>query len=667
MKKVFLGVLAIATSFTTFSFAHNKNANKTDTFLEQNKQNVRVILEDDGGGGYSGVTNYSFNMKTYFRNSYTYVPVNHFGSCEFIALGQILSYYDTFYNDNIVPEQYERKNTTATSYSNAILNSPGFENTTTYPTGDYNGKNYRAFCYYKQDICLQSKLTILDNKRRNFDDDTHFRHGSYGYDTFQNVLDDFYGESGKVQVTRYHKDIYSQDILKSLIRYYIDNNTPVLVAIGSDNVAPGSTDLHRYHGVVAYDYDSTNIYANFGWGSGTTHQKLLEDSTALNKYQYIRYILTFDFAKMGHKHSNNYIINGVPYCAHCGYGNDYLNQNKYQLAINTTSQVKKVTWGYNFLSGNASSFDVHILNAAGNEIKTYLNTPYHEQIFTEEDWNEISVFSGGKIGFYVVAHNSSNNQYEGSSTLYTNISTSVSNSYFSGNFVFNNYSRLLEFLPSLSISSPIKVYKIKFEQSGRKMFQTFANAILNTNSFYVVSESTGVILNANRFGYKNNPFMHQYLAAGTYYVVLTGITSCRFEITQTTSNYYSCMGTDNVVPWQFYNDIKIIRPDVERHSFLMQHHENIVATFTPESTRTYTLKIESSFDSYLYVLDPRKTTSMGSNGCEFNDDGVGGGSLNAKITAALTAGIPYYIVITQYNSAAAFSSGSTTTVTLVLS
>ena len=45
-----------------------------------------------------------FNMTTYFKNLSTYFPKNSYGSCGYVTFIQCLSYYDTFLNDLIIPE-----------------------------------------------------------------------------------------------------------------------------------------------------------------------------------------------------------------------------------------------------------------------------------------------------------------------------------------------------------------------------------------------------------------------------------------------------------------------------------------------------------------------------------------------------------------------------------
>lgn len=86
----------------------------------------------------SGISNYQGNyMKTYFDNLTCNFGNNQHGSCGYIAIGMVLSYYDTIWNDNIIPENFD-----APSYSkdtNFLINrnSPGYKNEYTL---DSNGK-----------------------------------------------------------------------------------------------------------------------------------------------------------------------------------------------------------------------------------------------------------------------------------------------------------------------------------------------------------------------------------------------------------------------------------------------------------------------------------------------------------------------------------------------
>lgn len=67
----------------------------------------------------------SNDVVTYFSNLYKYSPMNSYGSCGYVSLIQYLSYYDTFYNDSIIPENYERSQGNVATFEEAFSISPG--------------------------------------------------------------------------------------------------------------------------------------------------------------------------------------------------------------------------------------------------------------------------------------------------------------------------------------------------------------------------------------------------------------------------------------------------------------------------------------------------------------------------------------------------------------
>ena len=59
------------------------------------------------------------NITKYFKNLYKYSPENSYGSCGYVSFIQYLSYYDTFYNDSIIPENYEQYDKDASNLEDA--------------------------------------------------------------------------------------------------------------------------------------------------------------------------------------------------------------------------------------------------------------------------------------------------------------------------------------------------------------------------------------------------------------------------------------------------------------------------------------------------------------------------------------------------------------------
>ena len=63
-------------------------------------------------------------LKYYFQNLKQNFGNNQMGSCGYVSVASMLTYFDTFYNDDIVPENYDVISE-ANSTDEALENSPG--------------------------------------------------------------------------------------------------------------------------------------------------------------------------------------------------------------------------------------------------------------------------------------------------------------------------------------------------------------------------------------------------------------------------------------------------------------------------------------------------------------------------------------------------------------
>lgn len=237
----------------------------------------------------------SFNTTNYFTNLKKYSPINNIGSCGYVSLIQLMSFYDTFYNDLVIPEQYEYKTMDATNEAQAKAQSPGV-------LGEYwsstSATSYFEYSNSTLNYNLQSRLTVIDNIIDGTNNSANFQY-SIGAWTYQNVLNSFYGNTTTVTVIKTENKTQSQYI--QTIKSSIDNGDPVVVHINNGGNGGG-------HSVVAYDYDESGIYAHYGWGGSSSTYKLFSN------YNNIYFIAQLDYSSLKHAHSNNYIINGKGFC-----------------------------------------------------------------------------------------------------------------------------------------------------------------------------------------------------------------------------------------------------------------------------------------------------------------------------------------------------------------
>lgn len=357
-----------------------------------------------------------FNMRNYFENLVDFSAINSGSSCGYVSLTQALSYYDTFYNDHIIPEKYDRNYTTATTEAEVKLHSPGILSQE-YEPSEYD-YSYYNFIHATADTDLQSRLTLEQNIIKGTDNPTDFIPGIGAWD-YSPILDKVIFEDSDtsddfelIDSSVGETDVQQEDA-KDYIRQLIDQNTPVIVHIQIRDTISGQ--VSQQHSVVAYDYDANNIYANFGWGANYTHKPV-------NSYSYnqIYWMATLDFKWTSHQHSNNYIINGNTYSG-CNHNEYLINSNDYSHTVSP-----RFVWGgmedylfgrqitdyyFNFYDRYGASVTTVHLNGQMFPLTTYL--------LDEDSWKMIVQKYGTIYSVQMVFKNSDLNTNVFESEMYT--------------------------------------------------------------------------------------------------------------------------------------------------------------------------------------------------------------------------------------------------------
>ena len=307
----------------------------------------------------------SFSMAYYFENSMQLMPKNH-NSCGFVSLIQVLSYYDSYYNDDVIHDRYELSKHNNYAIDDLRYYSPGVyvEN---YSFTD--NSEYKNYCISSQDYNLQSYLTIQHNilegtmnkDSSKFETSMHLR-------SYRNLLNNvtqmtslrfnIIEDYDFLETTYIHKQTY----YKNTIKDYINQGYPVIVHIKDTE----SDNEVRYHSLVAYKIIGGEIYANFGYKN-----QIYCDLPLLSLgYEYINafavLIPTFD-----HTHSDNYVMNGFNYCG-CG-----LSLNHFTATTTDWNNIPPTfTWTKNPLDIEESYRLEFKLSLTGPIIYTY-NTVYN--------------------------------------------------------------------------------------------------------------------------------------------------------------------------------------------------------------------------------------------------------------------------------------------------
>jgi hypothetical protein len=226
---------------------------------------------------------------------------------------------------------------------------------------------------------------------------------------------------------------------------------------------------------------------------------------------------------------------------------------------------------------------------------------------------------------------------------------------------FSPATRYLETQITLSPGSYFDYY-ITFETEGTKIFQTFGT---QDTVLYLYNSSDTLLTSNDDGGYKLNGLICYYLSANIQYKVHVKLFSNSHFGTLKLSVTPACGALKSgVSSLSNYNDIyNITDSSYTWRSFADINYTRMV-TFTPPSDGTYTFELESTFDNYIYVIDPRSTAIL-INNIDYNDDGGTGN--NAKFSKCLQEDVTYLIIYCKYNPGAAFSETDSTDLKLVIS
>ena len=253
-------------------------------------------------------------MRNYYYNLRDNFGYNEIGSCGYVALGMLLTYYDSYYNDAIVREQYDADASMANIGEYNSVSSPG-SNECTIETSLFES-------YIATLINDYSSTSLHANLVKIGDELGYTRTGcqySLGTtpDILENVLNEYLLSNNLIDeekwfVNKYSNDNYNSmvpgknytysDMMTESVKEYLKLDIPVLLSIR------GSSGGHV---VIAYDYDEIEdiIYANFGWHSYGHHENVFSYG-----YNYIRGYITLSPYDL-HTHCDNYIVDGENICS----------------------------------------------------------------------------------------------------------------------------------------------------------------------------------------------------------------------------------------------------------------------------------------------------------------------------------------------------------------
>lgn len=315
----------------------NAQSNEIDYVLttEAHSQYLENALSEDAVYS-SNITEYHSNLTAYFDNLTYNLGMNYKGSCGYVGIGMLLSYYDTFLTDGLIPENYDVNSIGNDFNMTNRRNSPGVMRDIIADPDNLGDSSYgltlTASEYYNHILSisnqsLHAKLISIGASKGYYNFSDSNNPAGLSFFGIQNVLTSYLTEIAMYENSDFNIT-YAGSNVKDFVIENVSNGIPVLLGI---------TGIPGGHIVIAYDYDAEtdSIYCHFGWGADKTHRTI--QSEFFSNYNEA---LTLTINKT-HTHTNNYgvtsITNNVPTTNYYCYDNNLITIVNHDFTYNYTS------------------------------------------------------------------------------------------------------------------------------------------------------------------------------------------------------------------------------------------------------------------------------------------------------------------------------------------
>ncbi len=314
--------------------------NETGDFDNVTEDNLEILFGTHTPTNNPNIYQTQFYATYYFSNLTTNYGDNYIGSCSYVSLAMLLSYYDSYWNDYILSDDengdiYDAPAFFSTTDSLDSISSPGILNDGHLCIGKLNLINTGKTDDEKQNNLTYTQYfeVVEDNSSNYF----HLKLIELGrvskicelYEFF-NVNPYGLGQNGRKKLINHYlydyknfekEHIYYECVTTNVEDYIIINvshGIPVLIAVA---YADGGG-----HALIVYDYDQSTgkLYGHMGWGSNLTHIDLSSMG-----YLYIKNAATIKITT-GHNCSNNYVdSSGITHCS-CYFPCHPEHEHKYE-------------------------------------------------------------------------------------------------------------------------------------------------------------------------------------------------------------------------------------------------------------------------------------------------------------------------------------------------
>lgn len=343
----------------------------------------------------------------YFKNLTNNFPVNSHGSCNYTAVAMLLSFYDTYWNDNIIPDNYEVNTNLNTSHHVHNKPSPG----TTYEPDSVKNTSmdvYNNYLINSYNVDFQSFLIKVGK-----DFGVNVNTMDLGLDALEveDLIHAYLKGTRSIHTYNIEASSYLGHDIYNFTINYLKNGLPVLLRVGNgfDN-----------HTVIAYDFNELDgeIYVHMGWKiNGTALTKVPLSETIYTEI-YNAIVLVPD---NNHVHSNNFFAGNSKYCP-CQLmytPNNVKIKSDTNYVDKTPAYLWDTTYKERWFSQEDFNYKIDVIDTNENIITTYFTENNNFEMTRPADFKDIcEIYKKYKLK---VEYN-----YLGNNSLYFNSSSTKS-------------------------------------------------------------------------------------------------------------------------------------------------------------------------------------------------------------------------------------------------
>lgn len=311
-------ICSISCSSIYFTFSPFKeNCGEYDDFEYDDPLNIKTPKFSTSSNNLENEEKYYNNDKFnfyYFKNLNDNVIKNNNGNCGYTAISMLLSFYDTYWNDNVISSSYESSyaylnNFEDESSNYKIYNSPGISDNINLKIPSGTSSEQRNVLIHEfinkaianKNSSLFGLLLSYSYDFKWFQEDDFLKDFPTTYDNLVYMLNRYINDNdylaNKISVKSNNvSNINSYSKIRNEVINEVQKGNPVIVAGNS-------------HAMVAYYYDEINdiIYGHMGWGYDSTFYNI-DDYVNTSDNSGIYYYAYLNISNLKHEHSKKYLI-----------------------------------------------------------------------------------------------------------------------------------------------------------------------------------------------------------------------------------------------------------------------------------------------------------------------------------------------------------------------